>query len=250
MTTAAAAAAPPEIDVEGEDTLRHIAEAHRFNRWMYETTSRNLRGRVLEIGSGIGNISAQYLADSRELMLTDLRKHYCDQLRGRFADAPTLLGVREMDLVHPEFDNAYADLLGTFDGVFALNVVEHIADDRRAIENACRLLRPDGRLVILVPAYQRLFNTFDRSLDHFRRYTRASLESLFDTAALQVDRSRYFNLAGIPGWVLFGGVLRRPIIEQGPMKAYEALVPAFRVADRLTGGRVGLSVIVEGVKPG
>ena len=49
-----------------------------------------------------------------------------------------------MDLVHPEFDIIYADKLNSFDGLFALNVVEHIEDDTLAIANCKKLLKKGG----------------------------------------------------------------------------------------------------------
>ncbi len=46
-----------EIDIEGEDTLIAIAKADKFNFWMYSQLRPFLQGNILEIGSGIGNIS-------------------------------------------------------------------------------------------------------------------------------------------------------------------------------------------------
>jgi 16S rRNA A1518/A1519 N6-dimethyltransferase RsmA/KsgA/DIM1 with predicted DNA glycosylase/AP lyase activity len=54
-----------ELDIEGQATLEAIAAAPNFNEWMYTVTSRRLTGRILEIGSGIGNISEQFLNDGR-----------------------------------------------------------------------------------------------------------------------------------------------------------------------------------------
>lgn len=45
------------VDSEGEDTLNTIALAHRFNHWMYCSIKPFCKGKILEIGSGIGNIS-------------------------------------------------------------------------------------------------------------------------------------------------------------------------------------------------
>ena len=90
-----------ELDIEGMATLEAISNAPLFNQWMYRVTSRRLTGRILEIGSGIGNISEQYLNDGRKLMLSDIRDNYCQYLRQKFEDEPTYEGVRELDLVHP-----------------------------------------------------------------------------------------------------------------------------------------------------
>lgn len=237
-----------ELDIEGQATLEAIAAAPRFNAWMYRETSRRLTGRILEIGSGIGNISEQFLRDGRSLMLSDIRENYCEQLQEAFGNEPTCLGVRLIDLVHPDFATEYADLLGSFDGVFALNVVEHIENDGLAIQNARLLLRDGGRLVILVPAFPTLYNGFDRALEHYRRYTEGSLRKIFVAQKFTIKHSQYFNLAAIAGWWFSGNVLKKETIPMGQMKLYNALVPIFKIADKCVFNRVGISVIVEGVK--
>lgn len=237
-----------EMDTEGMQTLEAVSAAPAFNEWMYRVTSARLKGKILEIGSGIGNISAFYLREHRRIVLSDIRENYCDYLRSTFADQPTLEGVLQIDLTHPAFDEAYASLLGSFDGVFALNVVEHIKDDSLAIANCHKLLCPGGRLVILVPAYPFLYNGFDRALEHYRRYTKTSLRSLFTQNGFTLSRAHYFNLAGIAGWFVSGNLLGNTILPTGQMKLYNALVPLFKLIDRLVFRSVGLSVVVEGIK--
>ena len=237
-----------ELDLEGQATLEAIAAAPRFNEWMYAVTSRRLTGRILEIGSGIGNISEQFLRDGRSLMLSDIRENYCEHLENTFAHEPTCLGVRLIDLVHPNFVTEYIDLLGSFDGVFALNVVEHIENDGLAIHNARLLLRDGGRLVILVPAFQVLYNGFDRALEHYRRYTEGGLRQIFEKEKLTVAHTQYFNLAAIAGWWFSGNILKKETIPTGQMRVYNALVPIFKIIDKVVFNKVGISVIVEGIK--
>ncbi len=237
-----------EYDLEGMETLEAIAGANRFNEWMYQTTSRNLSGNIIEIGSGIGNISTFFIRDQRNIQLSDIRENYCTFLKDNFGKEKSVLGISKIDLVHPEFDQVYSELLEKFDGLFALNVVEHIKDDTLAIANCKKLLRPGGRMVILVPAYQMLYNTFDTALEHYRRYNRTSLKKLFTDNDLEVSHSQHFNLAGILGWFVSGNILRKKVIPTGQMKFYNMLVPIFRIADKVIWNQIGLSVIVEGVK--
>ena len=237
-----------EIDFEGQATLEAIANADRFNQWMYQVTSKRLTGRILELGSGIGNISENYLQAGRRITLSDIRDNYCDYLTQKYGPHPKCDAVRNIDLVHPNFDHEYEDLLGTFDGAFALNVVEHIQDDTQAIANAKKLLKTGGRLVILVPAYQSLYNNFDRALEHYRRYTEGSLINIFKKNNMQIAHNQYFNLAAIAGWWVSGNLLKKEVIPGGQMKLYNALVPIFKIMDKVVLNKVGISVIVEGIK--
>lgn len=69
-----------DTDPEGQITLEVISEAHRFNRWMYETIEPFCTGKILEIGSGIGNISAFFLEAGHPIVLSDIRKNYIEHL--------------------------------------------------------------------------------------------------------------------------------------------------------------------------
>jgi len=237
-----------ELDLEGMETLEAMAEAPRLNEWMYQTISSHLNGRILEIGSGIGNISACFLNDNKNIHLTDIRQNYVSYLKQQFKGNQNLIGIDYLDLVHPQFEEQYADMLGTYDGLFALNVVEHIQDDTLAIANCKKLLKSGGRLVILVPAYMNLYNGFDKELEHYRRYNRQTLSQLFESNQLEIKHSQYFNFVGIFGWYFSGNILKKKIIPKGQMTLYNKLVPIFKIIDKIVFNRMGLSIIVEGIK--
>jgi SAM-dependent methyltransferase len=236
-----------ELDENGMETLKSIANAQRFNKWMYEAILPFCKGKILEIGSGIGNISAFFIKDSYQIVLSDIRNSYCTYLAEIFRNEVERNNIIRIDLVHPEFDKTYASWFSTFDTVFALNVLEHIKDDELAICNAKKLLRDGGNLVILVPAYPFLYNRFDKELEHFRRYTKKSLSALI-AGHFHLVHTKYFNLAGIPGWFFSGKVLQNKIIPGNQMKLFNALVPFFKILDKIVGNRMGLSVIAVGRK--
>ncbi len=235
-----------EHDPDGELTLHVIAAASRFNRWMYETIAPFCTGRILEIGSGIGNISAFFLRDRFRMTLSDLRSGYCEMLKSKFPDPGYPESIIRMDLADPDFENEYKSLLCTFDTVFALNVIEHIEKDSLAIQNCRRLLKSGGRIIILVPAFQALYNKFDENLGHHRRYNLQSLGALLSNNGFRIIHSRYFNLAGIPGWYYSGRILKNNTIPGGQMKIYDMMVPLFRLADKIIFNAAGLSVISVG----
>ncbi len=233
-------------DVLGYSTLASISGADKFNRWMYDSIRPYCKGRILEIGGGIGNISECFLNEGDRLMISEMQLEYCEIIRKRFENHPNLQGVIAMDIVDPEFDAKYASLFGSFDSVFALNVVEHIEDDRKAISNCKKLLKQGGHLVILVPAFQSLFNHFDTALGHFRRYTARSLRPVFEVNQIPIVHFHYFNLIGMAGWWVSGSLLRKKIIPEGQMKLYNFFVPVFRIIDKITNKWLGLSVIMVG----
>jgi len=236
------------VDTEGEDTLKTIALANHLNQWMYQTIKPFCTGRILEIGSGIGNISDYFIKDQASIMLTDIRDAYCDSLRAKYAGTGSLLGIENMNLVDPEFDTRFSQYLNSFDTVFALNVVEHIYDDHLAVSNCYKLMKPGGNLIILVPAYQWLYNDFDKELEHYRRYTRKKLGSLFQASSFSILHSQYFNAAGIAGWLVSGKMQHHKIIPAGQIRLFNKLVSLFKLFDKLIFNSFGLSVITVGRK--
>ena len=235
-------------DKKGKETLDILSEADEFNRWMFKTIFPFTKGKILEIGSGLGNISKFFLREDCEIMLTDFRTEYCLALREKFESFSNLLGVNNIDLGHPDFDNVYSNFFNSFDTVFALNVIEHIEDDILAVQNCKKLLKENGNLIILVPAYNSLYNKFDEELGHFRRYTRQSLSKLLNRNGLEILHAQYFNLFGILGWFYSGKVLGNDMIPASQMKLYNKMVPIWKLMDKLSMHRVGLSTIVIGQK--
>ncbi|CAA6824762.1 MAG: Methyltransferase type 12 [uncultured Aureispira sp.] len=237
-----------EVDQVGGDTLDVISSADKFNRWTYETIRPFCKGNILEIGSGVGNISQFFLQEKASILLSDIRQGYCDELKQKFEAYPNLKGVALIDLVDPAFDEKFQYLFASFDSIFSLNVVEHIYDDSLAIKNAKKLLKKEGHLVILVPSYQSLYNGLDKDLDHYRRYNKKTLTVLFEQNELNIIKKQYFNFMGIFAWIISGKLQKNETIPGGQMRLYNAFVPVFKWIDRLVFRLAGLSTIVVGKK--
>lgn len=234
------------VDEEGLQTLEAISQAEKFNNWMYETIAPYCNGKTLEIGSGIGNISNQFIKNGYNLTVSDIRDNYCSYLSDHYHDQVD--DIVKIDIIDPDFDSAHKNLFGSFDTVFALNIVEHVKDDKLALENCKKLLKPGGNLVILVPAYQSLYNNFDKELEHYRRYTLSSLEKIFVANDLEIVHKQYFNFFAILGWWFSGSILRKKTIPEGQMKLYDLLVPIFRLIDKILLNKIGISAIIIGKK--
>jgi SAM-dependent methyltransferase len=199
----------PKTDPAGLETLELFEQAPHFNQWLYNEIAPYCRGSILEIGSGIGNISRFFLQQKGQVTLSDLRIEYCNKLRVLFTGRPNLSAVVQLDLSLPDFEQAYPSLLQQFDTVVALNVIEHIENDGLAVSNCRKLLRKNGQLVVLVPAYAGLYNSLDKELGHFRRYSGKRLKNLVEAQGLSVVHTQYFNLAGVGGWWFSGSLLKK-----------------------------------------
>jgi SAM-dependent methyltransferase len=230
-------------DPSGYLTLKIFSGANNFNRWLFDRVSPFCKGSVLEIGSGIGNISQLLVSSNSPVTLSDIRPEYCTFLKSKFKDNSNVKEVLQINLASLEFESDYKELKGSFDTIVALNVIEHIQVNSQAIRNCRKLLRENGRLVILVPAFQSLYNSLDIELGHFTRYSRVRLSGLLIDNGFKVQRINYFNSMALVGWWVFGSLLKRKLVANSLIRFYDSLVPCFRVLDRPMNNLAGLSLI-------
>jgi ubiquinone/menaquinone biosynthesis C-methylase UbiE len=90
----------------------------------------------------------------------------------------------------------YAD--SSFDVALLIDVLEHVKDDTRALKEAYRVLRPNGSLLITVPAYEWLWSDHDRAVWHQRRYVRSELTAQLKKAGFQVELASYYMTILLP----------------------------------------------------
>jgi SAM-dependent methyltransferase len=87
---------------------------------------------------------------------------------------------------------------GSFDAVFIFDVLEHIDEDARALEEIHRVLAPGGKLLMTVPAFMMLFGRQDVVSEHKRRYRRKPLARLVERSGFDVEYASYFNTVLFP----------------------------------------------------
>ncbi len=221
----------------GLSTLMALSAAPRLNRWMYETIAPHLGSRILEVGSGIGNITT-YLAKREVVIASDVSSLYLDYLKNRFKSRPNVQ-VRHLDLANvPTDELRWLEL----DTVVCVNVLEHIELDVAVLEQLRRALVPGGKLILLVPAHQLLYGSLDRELGHHRRYAKKELRRKLEQAGFRLVHLQHFNMAGIPGWLLNGRLLGRKALPAFQVRLYNLLLPLFKL-ERLFRLPFGLSLV-------
>jgi SAM-dependent methyltransferase len=96
----------------------------------------------------------------------------------------------------------------SFELVTALDVVEHLDDDVAGLREMRRVLRPDGRVLLFVPAFMFLWGVQDDVSNHRRRYTLPSLLKAVEAAGFAVEWSSYANISFFVPTLVVRSVMR------------------------------------------
>jgi glycosyltransferase involved in cell wall biosynthesis len=213
----------------GYKTLLRLSRAERYNRWMLQQLTPWVGQRVLEIGSGIGSFT-RYLMGRDLVVATEVNPRYLRILANTF-ERHTRVEVLPLDLT--AFDPASL-AARSLDTILCFNVLEHVEDDRGALRRLRDSLAPGGRLLLLVPAHERLFGAIDRAIDHYRRYERAGLIAKLEEAGFHVEHTQFFNRLGVVGWYLNSVFLRRTRVPGLQLHLQNLLVPLLRAESALS----------------
>ena len=163
-----------------ERVSREASDNFVFQRSLlaYHAATQRIAGDVLEIGTGAGYGIEVVAPHARRFVTLD--KH---------VPAPELLARPDV-----EFRQAVVPPLKfpdeSFDCVISFQVIEHIRDDRRFVDEIHRVLRPGGRLIVTTPNAPM---SLTRNPWHVREYSAAELRQLLGSVFSQVEALGVFG---------------------------------------------------------
>jgi SAM-dependent methyltransferase len=200
----------------------------------------HLRGRVLEIGAGVGQITSLLRRQPgvNAVVAVEPEGDFCAELRRSWP--PQLIVQGTSAAIH---SNSH------WDALVSINVLEHVqADEDELRRYHCLLRASEGALCLFVPARPEIYAPIDRDFGHYRRYTRAELQVKLRQAGFQVVRLHYFNLAGYFAWWLNFCVLRQRHFEAVAVRLFDRVIfpPMNAVETRLCRPPLGQSLVAVG----
>ncbi len=236
----------------GHVTLARLAKLEPYNRWLVGRFAPALGSRILEIGAGFGNLTRHLIEGDpgepdRELVVaSDVDPVAVEYLKGTFRDHPAVrVASYRFPLTASDLEEIGALSIDT---IVCCNVLEHIEDDRATLSDMLAILRPGGRLVLLVPALSWLYGTLDRHLRHFRRYEKQELEEKLTAAGFALEDIRFVNRVGILGWFVNGRILRRSVLPRAQLQAFKLFFPLLRREEK-NPPPTGMSLLAIARKP-
>ncbi|RMH36857.1 MAG: class I SAM-dependent methyltransferase [Deltaproteobacteria bacterium] len=230
--------------------LEALATADRYYEWILAEFELERLGTCLEVGAGTGNLTRRLRRHSPDAMVClEPSTNLLERLR---ETVETGNGDRvKTDIVAQSFEAfAVQQRSASFDSIVCVNVLEHIRDDRSAVREMHRLLRPGGRLYLMVPALQWIYGSLDEAFGHYRRYAKRPLRQLLQDAGFQVEKLRYLNSAGIATWFLMGRIFKWRGWGTGSVTVYDQLViPILQRIESIVEPPIGQSLLTVATKP-
>ncbi|MBC7372504.1 MAG: class I SAM-dependent methyltransferase [Frankiales bacterium] len=234
------------MNVEGDtglqsEILEDLVEARNYRRWLVDLALPHLGEDPLEVGSGLGHYAADWAAAGVPRWTASEADHgRLAALRRRFAGDPV---VRVRELSVPICETA------EHSAVVAYNVLEHIPDDVEALRAFAGLLRPGGRVVLVVPAFPSAMSRFDLAIGHQRRYRRRTLRAAAEAAGLRVEVLHHDNVIGLAGWYIAVKALRGRPKAGLLLTAYDrGIVPWLRKVEARNAPPFGQSLFLVAVR--
>jgi SAM-dependent methyltransferase len=205
-----------------------MAKARNYFAWQNSLVTREIGRRVVEVGCGFGNFT-RLLLDREVVIAIDREPDCVERLRERYPNQKNL-----QTFVCDASDRAFAGLARfQADSCVCLNVLEHMQDDQKALEDMASILVPGGVIVLILPAFAALYGPIDANLGHLRRYRRGSIRRIANGAGLRIKRMHHMNFIGFFGWWVNSRILRREAQSAFQISVFDKFVVP--VASRLEG---------------
>ena len=222
---------------QGLITLEVLTEAKNYNRWIAANFFPYIEAPLLEFGSGIGNIS-ELLSSHTPLCLTDTDEGMLAHLKDKFSHSNDV-SVNFLDITQPPPEH----LVGSFQTVIGINVLEHVENDEKALFHLGSVLKPSGRLLLLVPAKKWAYTELDRQLGHFRRYEKKELAEKLVKASFHIEKLYFFNIVGLMSWIIRDKIQRAGGLRPYQVSSFDTIVPILKRVESRVSMPVGISLI-------
>ena len=232
------------VTYEGGD-LEAMANSPGYVGWILDKFRPYLAGRTLEVGAGIGTISTYLFEEVSSLDLIEPSFSLVEKLNRRFMnnELVTVIPVTlEKYLADSERE--------IYNTVVMVNVLEHIKDDNGALGILRDLIVPGGCLLLYVPALPFLYSNFDKSVGHYRRYTRSNLTRQLEAAGYTIKYVSYFDFLGIFPWYIVNKLGGKTSLNPNSIKLYDKIgVPLARISESIIPPPIGKNIILIAQKP-
>lgn len=193
----------------------------------------SLPKKILEFGAGKGEFINRF-ADQQ-----DIETHIVE------ADDEYRLQLAGKHNAYKTIDEAPTG----FDFIFLIDVLEHLQDDEEYLKKFYLKLREGGRIFIYVPARRELFSEFDKSIGHFRRYTKKELKRKVKDAGFMLEACHYHEFPGYLASAIHNILLQKKEPAPISLKLYDQILSISNFLENILPPPIGKSLYLSAKRP-
>jgi SAM-dependent methyltransferase len=192
-----------------------LNETVNYRRSLLQEFNIYLKGNILEVGSGIGQLTEEMvrIPSVKSLHAVEPNSSFFEYLVGRRL---------AIECTHGTVSDVPSDNL--YDALISVNVLEHIEDDDQELKRYHARLKPGRYLCLFVPACPSIYAPIDRNFGHFRRYTRKELRTRLLDAGFKIEALYFYNFVGYFAWWLNFCVFKKTTFEIEKVRLFDRYI--------------------------
>ena len=166
--------------------LHNFDSANLYRAYQYSLIKNQIRDKILEVGPGNCIYISKYMNVSNSITFIEPTQKYYQLLKKKFSKNRKVVVKKNFKSLKKK----------NFDTIIYLDVLEHIKNDKKELNEAYKLLKKNGSMIICVPAFQFLYSMYDKKIGHYRRYSKSDFVKLLQRCKIKNFKIRYFDFIG------------------------------------------------------
>lgn len=202
------------------------------NNNLFNLLSSFVKGQsVVDIGCGAGFLLGKLKTAGKNVIgiePSDGMRTLANKINPDIAILPTLTNQKEID------------------AVLMIDVLEHIEDDDKQVQEVRSILKKGGEFIFVVPAHTFLYGKRDKLMGHYRRYSLDTARDLLTRNGFHIESMRHWNALGVLPYLVSEKILGRELNSKSRHKAgilQKMLNLWFRFIENNFNFAFGLSII-------
>ena len=161
--------------------LESMEVAYNYNKYVFNKILSEISGnQILDFGAGFGLFCKFLQEENKNIYALEVNEEALKVLKER-----NIASFNKLDHIDIKFSE-----------ITSLNVLEHIDDHSKVLNQISNLLQIDGKIILYLPASMLVWTELDEIVNHKRRYTKKSIESLALETNLHIEKIYYVDFIG------------------------------------------------------
>ena len=215
--------------------LQSFDRATNFRTYQIEKIKKFIRNKkILDVGSGNGGLIKYYQKETKNISIFEPSKNLNLIIKKKFNKNKIMIFDKKKQITQK------------YDVILYMDVIEHIKNYENEIHTILKKINKNGFIIINVPAFNFLYTDFDKSVGHFKRFSKKDFYYLSEKFELEIKKLEYYDSIGFflifLSKFIFSFYLKNKNVSKN-VRIWNYLIPLSKLIDKILFNRVGKSLI-------